>query len=183
MKGRYFIVGTTGSIIIGLIIISIVNFYYRSNILTGTMIADDVKKLAKIFNTIHKQCRILSFDVQQNPINFLNVEKFSGSEVGSMNLAYPNEWKGPYLPDNPTVQGVEYMVVDTERGYFITPGEGVELPNDKVIGKDIILNKEADITAMMHNRAQLYYNGRPLAARMLELRPSRVQEGLAYAEE
>ena len=75
------------------------------------------------------------------------------------------------------------MIINTDRGYFITPGDGVRLPNDKVIGTDIILNKEADVLAMMYDRSQLYYNGRPLAARMLEPEPpSLIQEGLAQLE-
>jgi len=183
MNGRYLIVLGTSLIIIGLIITSFINFYYRSSILTGHIIAEDVKKLARIFNTIDRQCRIIGFDYDKNPINFLNVEKFSGSEIGSMNLAYPDKWDGPYLFDNLTVQSIEYMIVATDNGYFITPGDGVALPNGKVIGKDIVFDRKSDIAQMMYDKTQLYYGGRPLATQMIEYKNDAVSTDIANLEE
>ena len=61
------------------------------------MIAQEVVQLRDIFHRIHKTCVIIDFDEQKNHINFLNVEKFTGSEVGPMNLAHPEKWEGPYL--------------------------------------------------------------------------------------
>lgn len=183
MKSRYLIVGSTSAIIIGLVFVSFFNFYYRASTFTANIITDDVKKLAMIFNAINRQCRILGFDHVQNPINFLNVEKFSGSEVGSMNLAYPEKWEGPYLYDNPTVQNKEYMVVSTESGYFITPGDGVKLPNDKVIGSDIIFDKKSDLIQMMYDKTQLYYRGNPLAARVMGQNNYSAQSDIARLEE
>jgi hypothetical protein len=153
-----------GVIVIGLLSVSLVNFYYRSDIVTGSVIADDVKELAIILQKIDKECTIMGFDHQQNSLNFLNVISFSGSEVGSMNLAHPEYWKGPYQEDNAAVQGVEYMLVKTNDGYFVTPGNGVKLPNGKIIGQDIIFDKESNIGAMMYDKNALYYNGKPLAA-------------------
>ena len=83
-----------------------------------------------------------------------------------MNLAYPEKWHGPYLERNPSVQGIEYQVVYTRKGYFITPGQGVKLPNGKIIGKDIILDENADIELMMHDDQALSYRGQPLAAQI-----------------
>ncbi|MCK5632726.1 hypothetical protein KAH94_03190, partial [bacterium] len=100
----------------------------------------------------------------KNPINFLNIEKFVGSEVGSMNLAYPKQWEGPYLNDNPTIQEKEYMVVRTKKGYFITPGQGVRLGNGKVIGKDIIIDENSEIFSMMQDETTLQFEGKSLAA-------------------
>lgn len=142
----------------------------------GLYIADDIERLATIFSKIDSTCGIISFDYQKNPINFLNVAHFVSSEVGSMNLKYPDKWQGPYLNDNPTMQGIEYQVVRTQKGYFITPGErierhngilkskGVTLPNGKEIGKDIILEDTSDIAAMIKDPDALSYKGRPLAA-------------------
>ena len=109
---------------------------------------------------------IIDFDNQQNPINFLNVAKFAGSEVGPMNLVHPEKWEGPYLKDNPTLYHIVYQVVSTKKGYYITPGDGVMLPNKKVIGKDIVLDQKADIDLMMLNPDELLYKDRPLAARL-----------------
>lgn len=156
-----FAVGTGFAVMLGMTIFS---FMYRSKSVTGNVIADDVQKLAVIFEDIDKQCGIISFDYQQNPINFLNVATFTSSEVGPMNLSYADKWQGPYVDDNPAVQGKEYMVVRTRKGHFITPGNGVKLPNGMVIGTDIILNESADIQAMMRNPQKLLFKNRPLAA-------------------
>jgi hypothetical protein len=157
------------AMISALIGITLVNYFTSSDLLTSRVIAHDVKQLEKIFTRIHNTCRILGFDHQKNIINFLNVKSFTGSEVGSMNLAYPDKWRGPYMDDNPTVQRQEYMIVQTDSGYFITPGEGVELPNGKVIGTDIKFDLDTDIMALMHDKEGLYYKGLPLAAPMIDL--------------
>lgn len=165
-NGRILISIAAGGIIIGLFAVSIMTFMYRAQYASGTTIAEDVKKLATIFDQINKTCTIIDFDHQQNVINFLNVGTFTGSEIGPMNLAYPTKWQGPYVGDNLEIQGKEYMVVRTKNGYFITPGNGVKLPNDAIVGKDIILDENADIQAMMINKKQLYFQGRPLAAKI-----------------
>ncbi len=164
--GRLIIGVSTGALIVGFLILSFVNFFYRSDMVTGTVITQGVKRLANIFQTIHRQCTILGFDNQQNKINFLNVEKFTGSEVGPMNLAHPEKWEGPYVCENPTVQSKEFMVVRTNQGYFITPGNGVRLPNGKVIGKDILLTKNADIEVLMKDRNALFFKERSLAQKL-----------------
>ena len=166
MKKRFILMCATALVFAGLFGISLFNFFKTSDEVTGSVIAQDIAKLAQIFGTIHARCHIINFDYQKNPINFLNVKEFRSSEVGSMNLGYPKRWQGPYLDDNLAVQGKQYQVVRTNQGYFITPGEGVELPNGKVIGKNIILDENANISAMMQDRNALSYKGYPLAARM-----------------
>jgi hypothetical protein len=95
----------------------------------------------------------------------LNVKEFSGAEVGPMNLAYPERWEGPYLEDNPTMQEKEYLIVRTKRGYFITPGEGVILPNGKDVGKDkIVLNEDTNIRILMTDSQALMFKDRVFAA-------------------
>lgn len=150
--------------IIAFIWIGFFNVEKRTQITTGALITQEVEKLRQIFEQINKDCTILDFDFQKNPINFLNVKTFSGSEVGPMNLVYPKKWRGPYVPDNPTMQDKEYQIVRTKMGYYITPGDGVKLPNGKIIGKDIILNEDADITVMMQDDNALRFEGRSLAA-------------------
>jgi len=146
-----------------LIVIAIFNWRITSRLYLGNLINHEVKELKNIFETIDKQCKILSFDYQKNRINFLTIQSFVGSEVGSMNLAHPEHWQGPYLDDNPTYQGREYIVVRTKKGYFITPDVGVTLPNGAVIDKDIILDEDADIAQMMTDENQLMYSGKSLA--------------------
>jgi len=148
--------------------VSFFSFMYRSQEQTGLIMADDIAHLVEVIQKIDKDCRIIDFDYQQNTINFLNIKKdgFVGSEVGSVNLSYPKKWNGPYMNDNPTMQEKEYMIVRTKDGHFITPGNGVILPNQKEIGKDIILDEKADIPAMMNNPELLNYKGRALAGKV-----------------
>lgn len=156
----------TISIIVILIIITAIGVSYRFREDVGNIIAEEVVQLAKIFDKIEKQCNILGFDEQTTRINFLNVKHggFEGSEIGSMNLAHPDKWGGPYLIENPKIEGREYIIVNTKKGYFITPGIGVVLPDGKTIGKDIIVDEHADIHELMQEGRSLNYKGRPLAA-------------------
>lgn len=135
---------------------------YQTKETIGNVIAADIARLQKIFEAIDRDCGILGFDHQKNPINFLNVKSFSGSEVGSMNLMYPDRWKGPYLPDNLVVENKEYQIVHTKKGYFITPGDGVRLPNGKVMAKDIMLDEDADLLPLACADHALYFEGKPL---------------------
>jgi hypothetical protein len=164
-NGRLIIGAAAGVIIISLFVVSIITFIYRADIGTGTTIADEVKMVSAIFDRINKKCVILGFDEQQNVINFLTVQKFLGAEVGSMNLAYPEKWEGPYLDKNPEIQGKEYIVVRTKQGFFITPGNGVKLPSGSVIGKDLILDENADIQGMI-TKGKLSFRGRSLATKI-----------------
>jgi len=146
-----------------LIGVSLFKLFYDVKVSSDAIITQEVKQLVKIFKRIDKKCKIIDFDYQKNNINFLNVEKFTGSEVGPMNLVYPQNWEGPYLKDNPTIQGKEYQIVKTKKGYFIVPGQGVKLSNGKVIGKDIVFDRNADIPKMMVDEKFLNFKGESLA--------------------
>ena len=155
--------------------ISFMDTLYRAKDDAGMMIAADVIQLRDVFHRIHKTCGIIDFDAQINPINFLNVASFVGSEIGPVNLVHPEKWEGPYLKVNPTLYHIAYQVVSTKKGYFVTPGNGVTLPNKKVIGKDIILDQKADINAMMTNPEALMYKNKALAARLELGTPTNIQ--------
>ena len=94
----------------GLVFLAFFNLRVTSKGYLADIIDRDVKELKSILERIDKECKILSFDYQKNRINFLNVKSFSGSEVGSINLAFPKKWEGPYLLDNPTYQEKEYLL-------------------------------------------------------------------------
>lgn len=151
---------------IGLASMSVFILMHKSKINTGNIIDHDLQVLVDVFRRIEMDCKVIGFDDTVNRINFLNVQSFSGSEVGPMNLAYPQQWKGPYLADNLTIQEKDYVVVTTNKGFFITPGPGVRLPNGNVVGLDVVLNKDADIEKMMQPGGSLYYNGKPLAVKL-----------------
>lgn len=130
----------------------------------GALIVQEVAQLSDIFKRIHKAAVIKSFDHARSPINFLNVKSFAGSEVGPLNLVYPDKWQGPYLPDNLTIQTKEYELVRTKNGYYIVPGEGVTLPNGKVVGKDITFDENTDFAALTQKDGDLNFEGNPMAA-------------------
>jgi hypothetical protein len=163
LRGAMGPVVTVGVLLL-LVAITIFNFMYRPPSYSVDLISNDIAQLQAIFKKIDERCKILGFDYQKNPINFLNVGSFKSSELGPMNLTYPAQWQGPYVDDNPSFQGVEYQIVKTKKGYFITPGEGVQLPNGKVIGKDIILDEHADVSALMKDKDGLMYDDKALAA-------------------
>ena len=163
LRGNMWMV-TVIALFLTLFAITGINFFYRSKKYSTALITKDIKLLVDTFKKIDEKCKIIDFDYQKNYIDFLNNVSFVGSEVGPMNLSYPDKWEGPYLRDNPTLQGIVYQIVRTKKGYFITPGEGVMLPNGKVIGKDILFDENADIEAMMKDENALFYKGEALAA-------------------
>jgi hypothetical protein len=158
---------TVTSIFIILFVLSLMVFWYQGKRETDIIIADDIARLDAIFEKINETCTIINFEHQKNYIDFLTIKSFVGSEVGPMNLAYPDKWEGPYLDDNPTMQEKYYQVVHTKHGYFIVPGPGVRLTNGKVIGKDITFDEDADIPSMIKN-GLLQFQGRPLASKIMD---------------
>lgn len=146
------------------IIIAIFNTFVSTKEYEGDIIERDVQKLAQALQQIEKDCKIYNVENQKNSINFLNVKSFVGSQVGPVNLKHPDRWKGPYLETNPSMQGKEYLLVRTKKGYFVTPGEGVKLPSGKIVGVDIKLDENADIQAMIKDEKLFGFKGKALAA-------------------
>ena len=164
--GYSMIAWIVGIVLSILFVVTAISIYYKTKQAVGNQIAQDVVALAAIFERIDRTCDIIGFDYQKNPINFLTVKKdgFVGNEIGSMNIVYPARWEGPYVDNNLSIKGVDYMIVQTDFGYFITPGEGVKLPNGMRIGHDLVLDKNADIPAMMLDPKALRYKDHALAA-------------------
>lgn len=148
-----------------LLVLSLATYWRQTATYRDNLIAEHIRILSDVFKKIDEQCGIIDFEHQRNYIDFLTVESFVGSEIGSMNLRYPQHWQGPYLDDNPTIQEKYYEIRSTHKGYFIVPGEGVELTNGKVIGKDIIFTKDSDIEEFI-KEGILKNNERALAAKI-----------------
>lgn len=134
-----------------LFLISVGMLVRQSSRSSDILIVQDVQELKQVMQSIHQDCKILSLEHTKNYIDFLTVKEFVGSEVGAMNLAYPQNWKGPYVKDNPTVQQRQYVILKTEKGYFIVPGDGVKLGNGKKIGTDIVLDSSTDVAALLQD--------------------------------
>ena len=121
-------------------------------------IQERIKQLAAIFKKINDDCKIIEFLHEKNQINFLNVEKFVGSEVGALNLAHPDKWHGPYMDYNPTYQNILYQVVKVGKKYFITPGNGVQLEDGKIVGKDILLSDKSVVDELVNKSLAIELN-------------------------
>ncbi len=133
-----------------------------------SVITMDIKNIVDSLNKIDKECNILSIENECNYVDFLNVEKFSGSEVGCLNLAFPKNWAGPYLSLNPTLQGKLYEIIKRKDGNYVLPGRGVKLPNNLIVGKDFDYYSAdlASIDKMLADGGQLNYKGTPLGAKL-----------------
>jgi hypothetical protein len=153
-----------GGALIVLLALTIGMFMYNAKMATSRIIGRHVEEMSDFFAIINEKCGILTFDHDVNYVNFLNVGSFVGSEVGSMNLRNPEGWDGPYVQDNPTVQSKDYEIIKTFKGAYLVPGKGVKLSNGMVIGEDIILDKEADIPALLESGILINKEGKPLAA-------------------
>lgn len=135
--------------------------YYLSSI-----IEQDVTLIAKMLTTVDKNCTILSVTSERTPINFLTVKSFVGSNVGGLNLAYPQKWAGPYLEINPTHQQRFYDLIQTYEGLFIIPGYGVKLPNGLIMGKDIHIDFNTSVKKMLAQKGALHHTGSSLGLQL-----------------
>jgi hypothetical protein len=160
---RYFPV-ISSTLFGALILLFVLRMVYTKPNYIATVISDDVTIIAAAFEKIDQDCSILSFEHERNFVDFFNVKSFAGSRVGPINLAYPNNWKGPYLESNPTMQEKFYEVVLSKGGLVVVPGEGVKLPNGKVVGKDIKITPKTDLEPMIKEGGSLCYGGKRLAS-------------------
>ena len=135
--------------------------YVLSNI-----IAEDLAGIEKVLNRIDKECNILSIRSDRATIDFLTVQKFVGSTIGCLNLAYPERWKGPYLQINPSIQENFYEIVHAKDGYFVLPGTGVKLANGKEMGKDVIITHNTVVKQLLQPGGTLNFNGKAMGFRI-----------------
>ena len=94
----------------------------------ASIINEDLARLSRVFDQIDKTCNILNISCNRCVIDFLTVKNFITSEVGCLNLAFPERWEGPYLGTNPRFQEKHYELVSVDEGLFIVPGDTVKLP-------------------------------------------------------
>lgn len=136
---------------------------YTRPYLVASIMEDDLQLIALALDKIDSRCDILSVENDRADINFLNVKQFSGSRVGPLNLAHSEDWEGPYLQTNPTMQGKFYELMRAKDGLFIVPGAGVKLPNGLIVGKDIKFDSEKNLGTLLLQDRPLNYGGRKLA--------------------
>ncbi|MCK4499168.1 hypothetical protein KAU11_01580 [Candidatus Babeliales bacterium] len=123
----------------------------------------NVHKIASILADIDRSCAITEIQRTRVPVGFLTIKSFVGSEVGNINLAYPKKWRGPYVRDNPSIDGkILYEIVKLKEGYCVVPGIGAKLPNGLVVGKDIKLNRRVSIKELIAPGGGLHSRGTSL---------------------
>ncbi|MFA6527599.1 MAG: hypothetical protein WCT20_04200 [Candidatus Babeliales bacterium] len=145
-----------------LVLMFFVRMYNSKPQYLASIIKEDLLIINHALTRIDKECHILTIRSDSTTVDFLTVQKFVGSMVGGINLAYPENWKGPYLQTNPTYQSKPYSVVKGLDGFFIVPGNGVTLPNGKTIGKDIIINEKTAVSPMLMTNGALTFKGSQL---------------------
>lgn len=153
-----------GLLLAGFAGFSIYYYYKQAAEVTDYLITHQIAELAQVLQKIDDDVEIQNIKHARSYIDFLNIGSFTGSEVGPLNVAYPQRWKGPYMQDNPTMQGKLYEIIKTHEGYYIVPGEGVQLENGKIIGKDIIFTYETDMESLVNDTVGLEYKRKPLIA-------------------
>ena len=140
--------------------------YSHGPIFMARVIGRDMQQVVEALTTIDENCSILSFDSDQNRLDFFTVKSFIGSEVGPLNLAYEAMWQGPYLQDNPQVQGKEYQAIKTKEGVFVIPGDGVRLPNEYVVDGQALLQKGEPMAVLTAEGGSLHYEGISFAQKL-----------------
>lgn len=162
MSGRFLPILTMFFFLL-LLTIAVYRLYKNVSEVPSKLVAEHIEKLASIFKKIDETCGIDHFDEEKNRIDFLNVKSFVGSKVGSLTVQHPERWQGSYIDVNPTAQDKPYVVVKTSAGYYIAPGDGVKLSNGKIIGKDIVIDKNTDFEKLTRDPSGLLYENHPLA--------------------
>ena len=164
-KKKYFVfLGAT--VLVGFLALFIWTGYKEQTYFSSIVIKKELHEIYKSIKQIDDDCNILSFDQVVNTVDFLTVEKFLGSEVGGLNLAYPKNWNGPYLTYTPVLQGKPFLIIKTDTGLFIVPGNDVKLPNGLVIGTDFVFNAKSNINEMIKPEGKLSFEGQSLAVKI-----------------
>ncbi len=162
---KYFAI-FSATVLVSLFIIFLVKTSKEGPVQLATIIQNDLEQIEKTLTDIDTTCNILSFNYDNVRINFFTVEKFVGSTIGCLNLAYPGKWHGPYMQRNPTLQGKFYEVMRVKEGFFITPGIGVKLPSGQVIGKDFVITPNTSMTDLLADGGPMNYKGQELARKI-----------------
>ena len=92
---RYFVLFSTSLLLMLMALFFFKVFDSRSSVMTAA-ICNDLVVIEKALSNIDKTCNIMSIRPEGGVIDFLTVEKFTGSSIGMLNLAHPRRWKGPY---------------------------------------------------------------------------------------
>lgn len=142
-----------------LLIFFVVKVYYEKPNVVASLIQSDIKNIHRILLEIDKTCAISLVKKNRITLDFLTVVKFIGSEIGGLNLMYPEHWKGPYIKDCPELQLKAYELVRARDGFFIIPGVDTKLPNGFIVGKDFDISEQTLVLPLLKEGGPLFYKG------------------------
>jgi len=155
-----------GIVLFALLVFTMYQFYGGAKNAAERVMANDIDQVVKILEQIDATCEIVNIVRDDAAIDFLQVQAFAGSQIGALQLKYPEKWKGPYLQRNLMVQGIPYELIQTREGFYVIPGKGVRLSNGKIVGKDIIFTRETDVELYLNAIWGLEVDGEPLARKL-----------------
>lgn len=146
-----------------LIIISLIfvvfYFFFKSN---KNLYNEKIYEIGQIIEDIDKKCKIICFANEHNPIDFLNVKEFSGNHIGSIQIANPKNWTGPYLEQIALYKQKPINIFVHSSGCYIIPGEGTLLSENKIVGKDIIFDSSFNEEEFFKNYPCLFNDNKRL---------------------
>ena len=162
---KYFVVFSS-TLLTLMLLVALFKVYYNKPYFTASLINNDIKIVHEALHTIDKKCNILRFNSRRVILDFFTVRTFDGSVIGGVSLAYPKKWQEPVLHNNPIIQQKFYEVVRAQDGFFVVPGEGVELPTGLVMGKDLVIKRQTQVEPMLKPNGKLFFKGIELAKKI-----------------
>lgn len=150
-----------------LIGITLWQLYVEAKRTASRTIREHVAEIAQALSAIDAECGIIEIAHDRNYIDFLSVGQFSGARVGPLKLKNPEKWRGPYLQTTPLIQEKMYELIRMKDGFAVVPGNGVQLANGKIIGKDIVFDRSGDIDTFLTAETGLEFEGKPLIAKFI----------------
>lgn len=136
--------------------------------MSAWQISRNTMRIARAIEQINRDCEITSIDARRSPeITFLTKISLPGSsgKIGPLTVKNPENWNGPYLKEDPVLNGkIYYKIADMKEGFFIVPGNGALLPNGLEVGRDFLLKSNLSITDEISRYGNLNFLGEPLAS-------------------
>lgn len=152
-----------GIVLVGIASLALYQYFFEARRTAIIHVLNQIVEVSAILEKIDASCGITGFELDKNYLTFFNVKAFVGAAVGSMRLKHPEKWAGPYTEENPTIQDKYYYVLKTAKNeYYLIPGDGVVLSDGKILGKDIMIDPETDIQALLKKEPALWVKEQPL---------------------
>jgi hypothetical protein len=126
---------------------SIYWWVYQNRVYPDLLIAQTIDELSCIFAQIDTTAGIAGFVDPVTQIDFLTFK--NAHQLKSLKLMHLQKWNGPYRDTNPEFQEKLYQIIKANDGYWVLPGNGVELSNGKIIGKDIVIGPTTRVQSLL----------------------------------